>query len=146
MQCPHPFHSLSLPPPSPSFSFTPVVSVALLPFHDLSLRARHRSPFLPFTRAPCCYCTFLSRSHSSFTVVLFSGPFLSFILDPPTIPRPLMESRHSRTVSPFGIVTFSAEMETVPKWKLFPAPTRETELPRNPLIYSVITGHRPSSL
>lgn len=73
-------------------------SVSVSPFYPRAMLLLYFS--FPFTR-----------------VVLFSDLFLSFILDPLTIPCPLteqMENRHSRTVSPFGIVTFSAEMETVP--------------------------------
>jgi len=78
--------------------------VALLPFHDFSLPTRHRSPLLARHVA-----TFLSRSRR-----LFRSLFLSFILDPSTCPlAEQIENRHSRIVSPFRIVAFSAEMETV---------------------------------
>lgn len=91
----------------------PVISVALLPFHDLSLPVRHRSPFLSFTRTPYCHFS-LPFTHA---VVFFAPLFLSFILDSslPTIPLvEQMETRHSRTVSLLRIVTLSTEMETVP--------------------------------
>ena len=71
--------------------------------------------------APCCYFSLPFAHAISF--------FLFFILDSPTIPCPLvkqMKNRHSQTVSSTRIVTFSAEMETIPvSYSLL---LRETEL------------------
>lgn len=67
----------------PSYIFTPVVSIALLPFHDFSLPARHRCPFLSCIHTRHV-ATFFSRSHTPLSFLSFSISILD--PSPPTIP------------------------------------------------------------